>query len=188
MSPLDLTEKRISGEEKYRGVIVSVTLDRVELPDGQGAWREVVHHPGGVSVLPIDADGNCYMVRQYRYPVGELVLEIPAGKLDGKEDHMVCTVRELSEETGFTADRFVDLGCYYTSPGYSDEIIHVYLATGLHAGESHLDEGEFLNVEKIPFDELLRLAMDGSIIDAKTVIAVSKAKLFLDAEKKNLEP
>ena len=184
MSPLDLIEKRISGEEKYKGVIVSVTLDRVELPDGKDAVREVVHHPGGVSVLPIDAEGNCYMVRQYRYPVGDTVLEIPAGKLDGKEDHMICAVRELSEETGFTADTFVDLGCFFTSPGYSDEIIHVYLATGLHAGKSHLDAGEFLNVEKIPFETLLELAMDGSIIDAKTVIALTKAKLYFDTRKR----
>ena len=183
MSPLDLIEKRISGEEKYKGVIVSVTLDRVELPDGKGAMREVVHHPGGVSVLPIDEDGNCYMVRQYRYPVGHPVLEIPAGKLDGEEDHMLCAVRELSEETGFTADHFADLGCFFTSPGYTDEIIHVYLATGLHAGKSHLDEGEFLNVEKIPFEKLLELLMDGSIIDAKTAIALAKAKLYLDATK-----
>ena len=177
---MDLIEKRISGEEKYKGVIVSVTLDRVELPDGKDAVREVVHHPGGVSVLPVDAEGTCYMVRQYRYPVGDTVLEIPAGKLDGKEDHMICAVRELSEETGFTADTFVDLGCFFTSPGYSDEIIHVYLATGLHAGKSHLDEGEFLNVEKMPFEELFGMVMRNEIIDAKTVIAVSKAKLYLE--------
>ena len=180
---MDLTEKKLSGEEKYKGVIVSVTLDRVQLPDGKGAWREVVHHPGGVSVLPIEEDGTCYLVRQYRYPVGDLVLEIPAGKLDGKEDHLACAVRELSEETGLSADHMVDLGCFFTSPGYSDEIIHVYLATGLHKGASHLDEGEFLNVEKMPFETLLKMAMDGSIIDAKTVIAATKAKLWLDAEK-----
>ena len=181
---MDLTEKRLSGELKYSGVIVNVTLDQVELCDGKKTLREVVHHPGGVGVLPMDEEGSVYMVRQYRYPVGAPVLEIPAGKIDHKDGHLSTAVRELSEETGFTADTFVDLGCFFTSPGYSDEIIHVYLATGLHAGKSHLDDGEFLNVEKIPFETLLELAMDGSIIDAKTVIALTKAKLYFDAKKR----
>ena len=180
---MDLTEKKLSGELKYTGVIVSVTLDKVELCDGHQTLREVVHHPGGVGVLPLDTDGNVYMVRQFRYPVGAPVLEIPAGKIDHHDDHLATAVRELSEETGFTADEYIDLGCCYTSPGYTDEIIHVFLARGLHRGESHLDEGEFLNVEKLPFEELVRLVMANEIIDAKTVIAVSKAKIFLDAEK-----
>ncbi len=177
---MELTEKKLSGELKYTGVIVSVTLDEVELIDGHKTLREVVHHPGGVGVLPIDEDGNCYMVRQYRYPVGAPVLEIPAGKIDHHDAHEATAVRELSEETGFTADEYVDLGCCYTSPGYTDEIIHVYLARGLHRGRSHLDEGEYLNVEKVPFEALLGMVMRNEIIDAKTVIAVSKAKLYLE--------
>ncbi len=180
---MDLTEKRLSGEQKYSGVIVSVTLDEVELCDGKRTLREVVHHPGGVGVLPLDADGNCYMVRQYRYPVGAPVLEIPAGKIDHHDDHLPTAVRELSEETGFSADEYIDLGCCYTSPGYTDEIIHVYLARGLHRGKSHLDEGEFLNVEKLPFEELFQMVMRNEIIDAKTVIAVSKARLWLEGQK-----
>ncbi len=180
---MDLTEKKLSGEEKYRGVIVSVTLDRVELCDGRETLREVVHHPGGVGVLPLDDEGNCCMVRQFRYPVGDTVLEIPAGKIDHHDDHLATAVRELSEETGLSADEFIDLGCCFTSPGYTDEIIHVYLARGLHRGRSHLDEGEFLNVEKVPFDALLKMVMENRIIDAKTVIAVTKARLYLDAEK-----
>ena len=183
---MDLTEKRLDGELKYKGVIVSVTLDRVELCDGSRTLREVVHHPGGVGVLPMDEAGNCYMVRQFRYPVGAPVLEIPAGKIDHRDDHLATAVRELSEETGFTAEELVDLGCCYTSPGYTDEIIHVYLALGLHAGKSHLDAGEYLNVEKIPFDTLLDAVMNNEIIDAKTVIAVSKAKLYLDKKQERL--
>ena len=104
---MELTEKRLSGEQKYSGVIVSVTLDEVELVDGRHALREVVHHPGGVGVLPLDTDGNCYMVRQYRYPVAAPVLEIPAGKIDHHDDHLATAVRELSEETGFSAEEFV---------------------------------------------------------------------------------
>ena len=177
---MDLTERRLSGEQKYSGVIISVTLDKVELCDGKQTLREVVHHPGGVGVLPLDEDGNVYMVRQYRYPVGAPVLEIPAGKIDHHDEHIATVRRELSEETGFSADEYIDLGCCYTSPGYTDEIIHVYLARGLHKGKSHLDEGEFLNVEKLPFAELFGMVMRNEIIDAKTVIAVSKAKLYLE--------
>ena len=177
---MDLTERRLSGEQKYSGVIISVTLDKVELCDGKQTLREVVHHPGGVGVLPLDEDGNVYMVRQYRYPVGAPVLEIPAGKIDHHDEHIATARRELSEETGFSADEYIDLGCCYTSPGYTDEIIHVYLARGLHKGKSHLDEGEFLNVEKLPFAELFGMVMRNEIIDAKTVIAVSKAKLYLE--------
>lgn len=181
---MDLIETKVSSELKYSGVIVDVTLDDARLSDGSIAKREVVFHPGGVGVLPIDDEGMCYMVRQYRYPVEDTMLEIPAGKLDKKgEDHMECAVRELSEETGFTADEFIDLGMCYTSPGYSNEIIHVYLALGLHAGESHLDEGEFLNVEKLSFDELVKMCMDNKLQDAKTVIALTKAKLYLDSRK-----
>ena len=177
---MDLTERRLSGEQKYSGVIISVTLDKVELCDGKQTLREVVHHPGGVGVLPLDEDGNVYMVRQYRYPVGAPVLEIPPGKIDHHDEHIATARRELSEETGFSADEYIDLGCCYTSPGYTDEIIHVYLARGLHKGKSHLDEGEFLNVEKLPFAELFGMVMRNEIIDAKTVIAVSKAKLYLE--------
>ena len=179
---MDLTEKKLSGELKYTGVIVSVTLDEVELCDGKKTLREVVHHPGGVGVLPIDEDGNCYMVRQWRYPLGATTLEIPAGMIDHHDEHIATARRELSEETGFSADEYVDLGCCYTSPGYTDEIIHVYLARGLHRGKSHLDEGEFLNVEKMPFDTLFGMVMRNEIIDAKTVIAVTRAKLYLLGE------
>ena len=183
MLAMELIEKRISGEVKYKGVIVNVTLDQAELCDGTLVKREVVHHPGGVTVLPIDDEGYCYLVRQYRYPVGDALLETPAGKLDHGEEHFGCAVRELSEETGFTADNYVDLGCFFTSPGYSDEIIHAYPATGLHAGDSHPDEGEFLHVEKMEFSGLLDLILNGKIEDAKTVISALRAKQYLDTRK-----
>ena len=180
---MELIEKQVSSELKYKGVIVDVYLDRAELCDGKIARREVVKHPGGVTVLPVDSDGMCYMVRQYRYPAGKTLLETPAGKLEYGEEHLSCAVRELSEETGFSADELIDLGCCYTSPGFSTEIIHVYLARGLHRGKSHLDEGEFLSVEKHHIDELTQLVMDGKIADGKTIIAVLKAKRLLESEK-----
>lgn len=158
---------------------MTVTLDRAELCDGSIVKREVVHHPGGVTILPVHEDGSCCMVRQYRYPVGRMMLEAPAGKLEYGEDHRRCAVRELSEETGLTADELVYLGGMYTSPGFSTEMLHIYLALGLHAGESHPDAGEFLNVETYSMDELIRMIMEGELQDAKTVAAVLKAERYL---------
>ncbi len=180
MSFEDLSEKRIDGELKYKGVIVDVMLDRAELCDGSVVSREVVRHPGGVTVLPVDENGYCYCVRQFRYPMGKLMLEAPAGKLEKGEDPLECAVRELSEETGFTADKLTYLGACCTSPGFSTEVLHIYLATGLHSGDSHPDEGEFLSLEKHHIDELFKLVMNGEIDDGKTIIAVLKAREILN--------
>ena len=176
---MDYFEQRIDRDDKYHGIIVDVHLDNVRLSDGSKARREVVEHPGGVTILPVDEAGNCYMVRQFRYPAGHMMLEAPAGKLEYGEDHRECAVRELSEETGFTADELIYLGGFYTSPGFSSELLHVYLALGLHAGESHLDEGEFLNVEKYSLQALEQMIMNNEIEDAKTIIAVLKAEKVL---------
>lgn len=177
---MDFTEKRIDGKTVYEGVIVDVTLDNAELVNGRRVKREVVHHPGGVTVLPIDDEGFCYCVRQFRYPFGKMLLEAPAGKLEKSENPRECAERELSEETGFSADELIYLGPSYTSPGFSTEVLHIYLALGLHEGESHPDEGEFLSVEKHHISELHELVMKGEIQDGKTIIAVLKAKNILD--------
>ena len=178
---MDFTEKRIDGEEKYKGVIVRVVLDRVQLCDGKMTKREVVEHPGGVCILPIDENGVCTMVRQFRYPFGKMMLEAPAGKLEYGEDPLECAVRELSEETGFQADELIPMGSMCTSPGFSTERLYLYLALGLHAGKSHPDEGEFLNVEKIPFRKLTEMVMHDEIDDGKTIAAVLKAEKILAA-------
>lgn len=177
---MDFTETRLDGETKYTGKIVNVYLDNIALHDGSRSVREVVEHPGGVTVLPVDKDGMCYMVRQFRYPMQRMMLEAPAGKLEKGEDIAVCAERELSEETGFTADEMIYLGSFCTSPGYSTEVLHIYLALGLHAGDCHPDEGEFLNVEKIALDELFKMVMNNEIDDGKTVIAILKAKYLLE--------
>ena len=181
---MEYFEQRIDRDDKYHGIIVDVHLDHVRLDDGSIARREVVEHPGGVTILPVDEAGNCYMVRQFRYPAGHMMLEAPAGKLEYGEDHRECAVRELSEETGFTADELLYLGGFYTSPGFSSELLHIYLALGLHAGESHLDEGEFLNVEKLPLQQLVDMVMANQVEDAKTIIAVLKAEKVLKARGK----
>ena len=181
---MDFFEQRIDRDDKYHGIIVDVHLDHVRLNDGSISRREVVEHPGGVTILPVDEAGNCYMVRQFRYPAGHMMLEAPAGKLEYGEDHRECAVRELSEETGFSADELIYLGGFCTSPGFSSELLHIYLALGLHAGESHLDEGEFLNVEKIPLQQLSDMVMANEIEDAKTIIAILKAEKVLKERAK----
>ena len=173
---MDMTEKTIGSEEIFAGNVIYVKRDTVKLPNGNIATREVVEHPGGVAVVPIDEEGNVYMVRQYRYPLGRLCLEIPAGKLNYGEDHRECGLRELSEETGMDTDCFEYLGVFCPSPGFSQELIHIYLATKLRQNKMHLDEDEFLEVEKYKFDKLLSMIREGKIKDGKTVIGLLLAK------------
>ncbi len=180
---MEYFEKQIRSEEKYKGIIVRVRLDEAELHTGKMVRREVVEHPGGVTILPVDDDGYCYMVRQFRYPFGRMLLEAPAGKLEAGEDPLECAKRELSEETGFSARELIDLGCCYTSPGFSTEVLHIYLARGLEAGKAHPDQDEFLNVEKISLSELSDRVMRNEVEDGKTAIAILKAEKLMNGKK-----
>ena len=177
---MDYTEKKLSSEEIFAGRIMYVHRDTVSLPDGSAAVREIVEHPGGVAVIPVDENGDVWCVRQYRYAYATDMLEVPAGKLEPDEDPLECAVRELSEETGLRAENYTFLGKLYPSPGYCRETLYLYLATDLTHGEAHLDEGEFLHVERIPLRELFAMVMDNALPDAKTAMAVLKAKLLLD--------
>ena len=176
---MELMEKFLSRQPIYDGRIIKVHVDQVELPNGATAAREIVNHPGGVGILALDCDNNVLTVTQYRYAYGEALLEIPAGKLERGEDPYGAALRELREETGASADSLTPLGRVYPSPGFSDEIIYLYLARDLTWGEMHPDEDEFLLPERVPFPALAEKVLSGEITDAKTCIAVLKAKLLL---------
>ena len=156
----------------YKGRILSLYNDEVALADGSESMREYVHHNGGSSVLAVDNEGYIYLVEQFRYPYREMLLEIPAGKVDVGESAYDCAMRELKEEVGLQANSLIDLGVIYPSPGYTDEPLHIFLATDFEVGENRLDEHELLNVKKIKFDQALRMVECNEIKDAKSVIAI----------------
>ena len=168
------TEAMLESKEIFNGRVIRVTLDKVQLEDGTTSTREVVHHHGGACVLPVDADGNITMVRQFRYALGEELWELPAGKLEAGEDPFEAAKRELSEECGLTADTYTELGVVYPTVGYDSERIYLWAAEGLHTVDQHLDAGEFLDVVKMPFAQALGLVMDGTIRDSKTQVALLK--------------
>ena len=178
---MDLTERMVESKTIFEGHIIKVTLDQAMLPDGKLASREVVYHPGGVAVLALDEENRVTLVRQYRYPIGRELLELPAGKLDhgAEEDRLLGAQRELSEETGLEAGELTYLGHIYASPGFCDEALHMYLARDLTRARQHLDEDEFLDVVTMPFDTLVEQVMSGEITDAKTVATVLKVKTLL---------
>ena len=180
IDPMDLTEKTIRREDKFQGRILSVHVDTVLLPNGNTSTREVVDHVDGVAVLPLDERNNVLTVTQDRYGVGRTRLEIPAGKLDPGEEPAAGALRELKEETGAVPNTFLPLGRIIPAPGCYGEVLHLFLAKGLHMEEQHLDPDEFLNVERIPFNEMVHRCLNGEIEDAKTVAAVLKAKVQLD--------
>lgn len=177
MNEQELIEIKQDSKRVFEGRILNLRVDQVLLPNGNTASREVVEHNGGVCIVPVTPDNRVYMVRQYRYPFGELMLEIPAGKLDGDELHSDAARRELDEEIGMRAAELVYLGEVRPSVAYLTERIHVYLARGLTPTRQHLDEDEFLNVETYPLDELVEMVLNGQITDAKTAAALLKVKM-----------
>ena len=172
-------EEKIDGKKVFQGRVFSVDVDTVRLSDGEIRPREVVVHRGGVGIVPVTDDGEVLMVRQFRYPVGEELLEIPAGKIEEGEAPEECAKRELSEETGCTAGKWVDLGKMYPTPGYCGEVLHIFLATDLTYGKMHLDEGELLSVSRVPLETLYEMIRDNRLPDAKSVFGILKAKTIL---------
>lgn len=174
---MELNETMLDSVPAYDGKLLHIRLDTVRLPNGKTAAREVVRHPGAVVVVPIDSDGTLHMVRQYRYPCGRALLEVPAGKLEPGEDPFLAAQRELSEETGASAARWTELGRLLPTPGFCDELQYLYLAQELTFGQTHPDEDEFLEQVRVPFDEAAAMAADGRLEDAKSVAAILRAAI-----------
>lgn len=173
-----MQERKLSSEMKFDGKLIKVTYDVAEV-NGKEAWREVVHHPGASAVVAIDEDNRIIMEKQFRYALNDYLLEIPAGKLDAGEDPLVCAKRELEEETGIIASEWISLGTIATSPGFCNEVIHLYVAKGLSKGEIHWDEDEYVEVERYTFDELLQRIKEEKIKDSKSLSALLLAMPYL---------
>jgi len=167
-----LREDTLESRQVYRGRLLDVRCDTVRLPNGGTAQREYIVHPGAVMVVAMLGDGRLVVERQYRHPVSRVMLEFPAGKIDPGEATLRCAVRELAEETGYRAREWARAGILHNAIGYSNEGIEIWFARGLTAGERALDHGEFLDVSTATLDELLVLANQGELTDAKTLIGL----------------
>lgn len=176
---MDLTEHCISSETIASGGMLTVKRDQVRLPNGHISQREYVMHPGAVAVVPLLANGNVVLEKQFRYPLLQVFIELPAGKIDPGEDILVTGQRELLEETGYSAAEWVKLGHQYPCIGYSNEVIHMYLARGLYAGTHQRDEDESLEVFEASFADCLSMIQNGQITDGKTIVALMLAEKYL---------
>ncbi|ACL76104.1 NUDIX domain-containing protein [Ruminiclostridium cellulolyticum] len=177
---MDYNEKTLKTEDIYKGNIIKVQNLTVSLPNGKEATRDIVLHPGASVVVPINEKGELYMVKQFRKPLDMTTLELPAGKLDSVgEDPKLCAERELMEETGLRAGKIEHLISIHTTPGFCNEVIHMYVATELIEGESCTDEDEFLDVEKIHVSKLVDMILNHEITDGKTIIGVLMAERML---------
>ena len=176
---MHLQEKTVSSDLIYEGPIFTITHDRAELENGKTAIRDVLHHHGGVCVIPITENNEIFLVKQFRYPFQTVTREVPAGKLEKGEDHGECGRRELLEETGCTCSEYIYLGEMLPTPAYNTEVTYMYLARGLKFSSQSLDPDEFLDVERIPLSEAVKQVMDGTIRDGKTQIAILKAARML---------
>ncbi len=167
-----LREHRLEGREVYQGGFLKVQRDTVRLPDGREAFREYIRHPGAVMVVPLLDDGRLLLERQYRYPLSRVMLEFPAGKLDPQESPLACAMRELREETGYSAGDWAYAGVLHNAIAYSDEGIHIFFARRLSAGRAALDPGEFVECLSMSVDELDEACRQGVVTDAKTLVGL----------------
>lgn len=174
-SETDLIEKQLGSTRLFEGKIINLRRDEVLLPNGKTATREVVEHPGAVAVIPRTKEGNVILVRQFRHPIGKIILEVPAGKLDPDEKPEACALRELAEETGFFANRLRKLTSMYTTPGFTNEVIHVYLAEDLEESDKRPDEDEFITSEVYSPEQIRQMIASGEICDAKSLVALCLA-------------
>ncbi len=179
----ELREEVISRQQIFDGRIMDVQKWTVRLPNGGEAFREIVLHKGASAVVPVDGEGNTYLVRQYRTPIDRILTEIPAGKLDYiGEDRLEAAKRELKEETGFSAENWTHLTDMVTTPGFTNELISVYLARGLTKGQTHMDEDEFIDLVKLPLDEAVEMVKRGEITDGKSIVGLMLAQAAIKGE------
>ncbi len=171
---MKLEETTVNKNYIYKGKIINLRRDDALLPNGKPCIREVVEHPGGVTIAALTQDNELMFVRQFRYPYMDVLLELPAGKLERGEDPLESGKRELSEEIGCSAESYTFLGKFYPTCGYTDEIIYIYLAQGLTFSQQNLDDDEFLNVEKIPLSKAVEMVMNNEIPDGKTQAGILK--------------
>ena len=165
----------------YYGRVIDLKVDEIEYENGVVGIREVAVHPGGAVVIPMKDDGKVVLVKQFRYPLQKTILEFPAGKLDKDEDPLVCAVRELEEETGYKSNNIIKLGAIYSTPGFCTEILHVFLAKDLQAGNHNRDDGEYgMEVLEYSLDEIEKMIQSGDLMDAKSICAVKMVELIPD--------
>jgi ADP-ribose pyrophosphatase len=169
----------IATRQVHKGRVINVTVDRVDLPNGRPIDLDIVHHPGAAAVVPVDDNGDVHLVRQVRYAAGGWLLEVPAGKLEPREDPAACARREMEEETGVQAQTLIPMGFIWTSPGFCNEKIWLYLATGLTPSVQALDDDEVLTVVRMPLTQAIEQATHGEIEDGKSVCALLRARAFL---------
>ncbi|RKO68164.1 NUDIX hydrolase [Desulfofundulus salinus] len=178
-----LTEKKLDSRMVYRGKILNLRVDTVLLPDGRTGTREVVEYAGAVAIVALNEKKEVFLVRQYRYPVGKELLEIPAGKIENGEEPLQCAQRELAEETGLRAERWQPLCSFYSTPGFTSEKMYLFLARDLNQEGQHPDEDEFVQVVKVPLDEALAMLWRGEICDAKSTAGLLATHYLLAREK-----
>jgi ADP-ribose pyrophosphatase len=181
---MDYVEKTIKEERKYTGNIINVNRATVILPNGKQATRDIVRHPGAAVVVPLTGNDELLLVKQYRKPCDMISLELPAGKLDNGESPEVCAKRELFEETGYIAGNIKKAMVIHSTPGFSDEVLHMFVATNLTEGSAHPDEDEFISCGKYSVSECLRMVQNGEITDAKTIIGIFLADRIKNGEHK----
>lgn len=173
------SETQLESRTVFEGRVITVTFDKVRLENGAESTREVVHHHGGACIAALTDEDEIYLVRQYRYALGQELWELPAGKLEKGEDPFEAAKRELTEECGVTADEYISLGQIYPTVGYDTEVIYIWAARGLHPAPMHLDADEFLTPERVPLDKAFDMVLSGEIKDAKTVAGILKFKALL---------
>jgi len=182
----DFEEKKVSSKKIFEGKIIKLFFDKVMLPNKKFATREKVWHPGAVAVVPLTSENEIILIKQYRYPVEEVLIEIPAGKLDKNEDPVDCAKRELQEEVGAVGGNMVHLTSFHTTPGFSNEFLHLYLAINFEKKENNPDEDEFLQILSVPVKECIGWVLEGKIKDAKSIIGILMASEYIKNNYRDL--